>query len=340
MIYLITGAAGFIGYHLSKSLLETDSLVIGVDNINSYYDPNLKYARLKELGIKKSSAEMWNTQCKSDSYKNFFFIRMNLEDEAHLNSIFDEFKPDIVINLAAQAGVRYSIENPSVYIQSNIVGFANILEACRQFKIKHLLYASSSSVYGNSKNISFSIDERVDSPISLYAATKKSNELMAYTYSHLYKLPTTGLRFFTVYGPWGRPDMAYFIFTEKILKGESIKVFNKGNMSRDFTYIDDIIDGILLLIQQDNKKNNTYYQLANIGKGSPQQLMKFISIIESETGIKANLDLLPMQPGDVPRTSADISELQKLGYKSKYSIEIGMKQFISWYIDYNKNQYE
>ena len=244
---LVTGAAGFIGFHLVEKLIENNEIVVGIDNINDYYEVDLKYARLDETGISQSKIE-WAQEVKSYKYNNYTFCRINLEDKEFLNKIFQDYKIDVVINLAAQAGVRYSLENPDVYVQSNIVGFLNILECCRHFKIKHLIYASSSSVYGENKKVPFSVDDAVDNPISLYAATKKSNELMAYTYSHLYGIPTTGLRFFTVYGPWGRPDMAIYLFTKAILDGKPINVFNNGEMSRDFTFIDDIISGIDIVL--------------------------------------------------------------------------------------------
>ncbi|SFU30126.1 UDP-glucuronate 4-epimerase [Pustulibacterium marinum] len=333
MKILVTGAAGFIGYHLSKKLIREGHIVVGLDNINDYYDVNLKYARLNELGIQRSDAESWNVLSESDKFKeNFTFVRMHLENRDELPTLFRNERFDVVCNLAAQAGVRYSLENPEAYIDSNVVGFLNILESCRHNSIKHLLYASSSSVYGESKEPVFSIADRVDHPMSLYAATKKSNELMAFTYSHLYGVQTTGLRFFTVYGPWGRPDMALFLFTDAIAKDNTIKVFNNGEMSRDFTYIDDIVAGIEILINKEPAKENTPpYWLANIGNGEPQSLMEFIEAIEKHMGKEAEKVFLPMQPGDVPRTSADTSELQKLGYKSTTGIDRGVEAFIDWY---------
>ncbi|WP_459479403.1 NAD-dependent epimerase/dehydratase family protein [Clostridium saccharoperbutylacetonicum] len=319
-IYLITGAAGFIGFHLSKQLLECGAKVIGYDNINAYYDVNLKYSR---LGILKK-------------YDNFKFYKANLEDKEVLINVFEEYKPNVVINLAAQAGVRYSIENPDVYIQSNIVGFANILECCRQYKIEHLLYASSSSVYGQNKKIPFSTEDTVDHPISLYAATKKSNELMAHTYSHLFDIPTTGLRFFTVYGEYGRPDMAYFGFTNKIIKGQPIQVFNNGDMKRDFTYIDDIIDGIIKLINGSKALElKPPYKIYNIGNNQPEKLMDFIETLEKYLGIKGEKQYLPMQAGDVPITYADVDELIKdVDFKPNTSIDKGLERFILWYKEY------
>ncbi|NVK51740.1 MAG: NAD-dependent epimerase [Flavobacteriaceae bacterium] len=326
---LVTGAAGFIGFHLSLKLLKRGYHVVGIDNINDYYDVNLKYARLKELGVDRNDAEVFYKKSLSSIYNSFEFVRMNLEDKNELNALFEEYTFDEVCNLAAQAGVRYSIENPDVYIQSNIVGFLNVLECCRNFKIQHLLYASSSSVYGANTKIPFSERDNVDTPISLYAATKKSNELMAHTYSHLYGMPTTGMRFFTVYGPWGRPDMALYLFTEAIANKKPIKVFNHGKMERDFTYIDDIINGIELLIEHPAKNEN--YRVVNIGNGQPQKLEDFIQAIELELNQKAIKEYLPLQDGDVPKTWADVAEIKRLGYASQTGIEVGVKKFIDWY---------
>ncbi|GLB51543.1 NAD-dependent epimerase [Neptunitalea chrysea] len=336
MKILVTGAAGFIGFHLSKKLLEKGHDVIGLDNINDYYDVNLKYARLNELGVSKEDAEKWSVKAESEVYQSkFYFVRMNLEDRENLPQLFKDEEFDVVCNLGAQAGVRYSIENPETYIDSNVVGFLNILEGCRHNKVKHLLYASSSSVYGESKEEIFSVTDTVDHPISLYAATKKSNELMAFTYSHLYGFATTGLRFFTVYGPWGRPDMALFLFTKAITENRSIKVFNNGDMSRDFTYIDDIINGIEIVL--DNPPvGNVPYRLTNIGNGEPESLLDFINAIEGSLRMEGKKEFLPMQPGDVPRTSADTSELEKLGYKSSTGIKTGVKHFIDWYKEFYK----
>ena len=330
MKILVTGAAGFIGFHLSKKLIDEGHEVIGVDNINDYYDVELKYNRLSELGVQKEYAQEFNKKCKSDSL-GFTFIRLNIEDRVELPLLFKEENFDVVINLAAQAGVRYSIENPEVYIDSNIVGFLNVLECCRHNNIKHLLYASSSSVYGQNDKVPFSVEDNVDHPISLYAATKKSNELMAHTYSHLYDIPTTGLRFFTVYGPWGRPDMAPFLFTDAIINDRPIKVFNNGDMSRDFTYIDDIINGILLVLKNPPLGITPKYKLANIGNGSPESLFDFIKAIEDNIGKEAEKIMMPMQPGDVPRTWADTNDLKKFGYKSETSMFEGVKQFVDWY---------
>ena len=338
MKILVTGAAGFIGFHLSKALLDKGYEVVGIDNINDYYDVNLKYARLNELGIHKNQAEIFLNTCISDCQKSFTFMRMNLEDRTNLPLLFEKNKFDVVCNLAAQAGVRYSIENPNTYIDSNIVGFLNILECCRYNEIEHLLYASSSSVYGENKKIPFSTTDNVDFPISLYAATKKSNELMAHTYSHLFNIPTTGLRFFTVYGPWGRPDMAIYLFADAISNNRSIKVFNNGNMSRDFTYIDDIINGIEILLESPPAKlnNEPAYRVSNIGNGNPESLGDFISAIEDGFGVKAEKEFLPMQDGDVPQTWADVSEIEKLGYKSTTQIKEGVNKFVEWFKDYNK----
>jgi UDP-glucuronate 4-epimerase len=319
--YLVTGAAGFIGMHLSKRLLALGCRVLGLDNINDYYDVNLKYSRLNIL----------------NQFKNFTFHKADIVDKKYLEALFSDNRIDIVINLAAQAGVRYSIENPDAYIQSNIVGYLNILEMCRHHKVEHLLYASSSSVYGANKKVPFSTEDQVDNPISLYAATKKSNELMAHTYSHLYKIPTTGLRFFTVYGPFGRPDMAYFSFTKAIMEGNPIKVFNNGDMYRDFTYIDDIVDGIMRLIENSPSLSNKElpYKIYNIGNNKPEKLMDFIQAIEIAVGKEAVKEYYPMQPGDVYQTYADVSDLiNDVGFKPDTTIQKGTKSFVSWYKDY------
>jgi UDP-glucuronate 4-epimerase len=334
MKILVTGAAGFIGFHLSKALLDNGHDVYGIDNINNYYDINLKLSRLKELGISSSEAMVFFQESRSDIYLDkFTFVRMDLEAKKELSKLFEKQKFDIVCNLAAQAGVRYSIDNPDAYIQSNIVGFLNILECCRHNEIKHLLYASSSSVYGANKKVPFFEKDSVDHPISLYAATKKSNELMAHTYSHLYNIPTTGLRFFTVYGPWGRPDMAPMLFADAISKNKPIKVFNNGNMFRDFTYIDDIVNGIEILLLNPPIKSNDKpaYQILNIGNGNPQSLGDFIKAIEKGFGKIANKKFLPMQAGDVPRTWADVSNLEELGYKSNVDINEGVMKFVDWF---------
>ncbi len=337
MKVLVTGASGFIGFYTSKVLLEKGHQVVGLDNINDYYDVNLKYSRLNELGIKKEEASEFNSICKSTN-DNFSFVRMNLEDREELPKLFKNEKFDIVCNLAAQAGVRYSLENPETYVDSNLVGFLNILECCRHNNIKHLVYASSSSVYGLNKKIPFSTNDSVDHPISLYAATKKSNELMAHTYSHLFKTPTTGLRFFTVYGPWGRPDMAMFLFTDAIINDRPIKVFNHGKMERDFTYIDDIVEGVVRIIEKsttDRIKNNDLYKVYNIGNNNSVKLLDFIKEIELNLDKTANKNMLPMQPGDVERTWADVDQLiEDYDYQPNTSIKAGVKSFVEWYKTY------
>lgn len=321
---LITGAAGFIGFHLAKRLLEDGFEVCGVDNLNSYYDVHLKEQRLSEL----------------KEYNNYLFIKADISEKEKIKKIFSDNSPDIVVNLAAQAGVRYSIENPDVYIESNIVGFYHILEACRHSRregghpVEHLLFASSSSVYGNQKKVPFSVEDSVDRPISLYAATKKSNELMAYTYSHLYGLPATGLRFFTVYGPYGRPDMAYFGFSERIMKGEPIRIFNQGDLYRDFTYVDDIVEGVVRMLNNPPPANEDgdRYKVYNIGNNKPVKLMDFIRTLEKALGKEAIKEYLPMQPGDVYQTYADIEELERdFGYRPSVGIEEGLGKFADWY---------
>src|SRR5690554_1820434 len=333
MKILVTGAAGFIGYHLCKKMLAEGYQVVGLDNINDYYDINLKYSRLEDLGIDRHQITE-NKLTESTLYSGAFsFIKLNLEDKEHLPKLFEQYRFDCVINLAAQAGVRYSLENPMAYVDSNIVGFVNILEACRHYKVSKLLYASSSSVYGNSVEVPFSTTQSVDNPISLYAATKKSNELMAYTYSHLYDIQTIGLRFFTVYGPWGRPDMAMFLFTDAILNNRPIKVFNNGDLSRDFTYIDDIIQGINLIVK--DKSQDQKYQLFNIGNSKPVQLLEFIEEIEKATGKQAQKIMLPMQPGDVNQTWADVEDLkERYGYNPDFSVKEGVQHFVKWYKGY------
>ncbi|HEY9018783.1 NAD-dependent epimerase [Thiomicrospira sp.] len=354
---LVTGAAGFIGFHLIQALKQYNHNIVGIDNLNDYYDPQLKLDRLKAQGFKndevETMAEGYNSTLKIN---NLTFYRLDLADRAGIENLFKTHKFDIVVNLGAQAGVRYSIENPHAYVDSNLVGFVNILEGCRYSKVKHLVYASSSSVYGMNIKQPFSTEDRVDYPISLYAATKKSNELMAHTYSHLYGIPTTGLRFFTVYGPMGRPDMAYFSFTKKILAGETIDVFNNGEMQRDFTYIDDIVEGITRVMQkppiipskaegsQTSKESpkpqkitnaQAPYKVYNIGNNQPVSLRRFITAIETACGKKANENLLPMQPGDVPITYADVGELiADTGFKPETSIEEGICKFVDWYRGY------
>jgi UDP-glucuronate 4-epimerase len=329
---LITGAAGFIGFHLSKYLLSKGDLIIGLDNLNDYYDVNLKKDRLNQLG----------------KYRNFKHVDINLEDRQPVEKLFSIEKFDKVVNLAAQPGVRYSLKNPYTYVDSNIVGFVNLLEGCRHNDIKHFVFASSSSVYGANTNTPFSVHHNVDHPVSLYAATKKANELMAHSYSHLFNLPCTGLRFFTVYGPWGRPDMAYFLFTKAILKGDPIDVFNQGKMKRDFTFIDDIVKGIISVLDRNAQPNPKWssdspdsatsyapYKIYNIGNNNQIELLKFIEIIEKILGKKANKRFLPMQAGDVQSTYADVTELMEdTGFKPNTPIEEGLSKFVDWYKNY------
>lgn len=344
MKILVTGAAGFIGSYICKYLLDRGDLVVGLDNINTYYDINLKYGRLATLGIGRDFVD-WYKFVQSDIFKNFRFIRMNLEDKQAMQMLFANELFDKVVNLAAQAGVRYSIENPYAYVESNIEGFLNVLEGCRHHQVKHLVYASSSSVYGLNGKVPFSEKDSIAHPVSLYAATKKSNELMAHTYSHLYGIPSTGLRFFTVYGPWGRPDMSPFLFADAILHGRPIKVFNNGDMLRDFTYINDIVEGVLRVIdhipipdigwsaQVPNPCSSTApYKIYNIGNSHPVKLMDFIRAIEEVIGHPAEKIYLPMQPGDVYQTNADTTTLQnELGFKPSKPIQEGVKETIDWY---------
>ena len=331
MKILVSGTAGFIGFYVAKILLEAGHEVIGLDNINNYYDVNLKYGRLKESGIIPSEI-VYNTYCQSNKYPNYRFIRLNLEDKENLFKVFEQHKFDKVCHLAAQPGVRYSIENPYAYINSNIVGFLHILEGCRQYKIKHLVFASSSSVYGNNNRTPFSEKDRVDEPVSLYAATKRSNELMAYTYAHLYKFQLTGLRFFTVYGPWGRPDMTPMLFADAILQGKPIQVFNNGDLYRDFTYVEDIAEGVQKVLLTDITQSDKY-KLYNIGCSQPVHLMDFIHTLEEHLGKKAKMEFLPMQAGDVYQTYADTTLLERdFNYKPSISLQIGIKEFVNWYI--------
>ena len=345
---LVTGAAGFIGFHFIKRLIkEGDWQIVGLDNINDYYDVNLKHARLSETGILQNKIE-YNKHVLSEGEARYKFIKLDLIDKENILKLFEEESFDYAVNLAAQAGVRYSLENPQAYIDSNINGFFNILEGCRLYPVKHLVYASSSSVYGNNKKTPFSESDRVDHPISLYAATKKSNELMAYTYSHLYNLPATGLRFFTVYGPWGRPDMAYFKFTKAILNGEPIDVYNNGNMLRDFTYIDDVIEGVYRVItrmpngNKEEKINNSAtcsapYKIYNIGNSRPVLLTDFIKVLEAQIGKTARKNFLPIQQGDAKETNSDVTDLEKnINYKPMVPIEVGIKNFLKWYFKYKK----
>jgi len=345
---LVTGSAGFIGFHLVNALISRGDIVVGLDNINDYYDVNLKYARLAECGIDKSKIE-WNHQVVSEKFQDYRFIKMNLEDKHALLTLCKSENFDVIVNLAAQAGVRYSIENPDAYIQSNVVGFLNVLEACRHCKIKHLVYASSSSVYGLNEAIPFSVKHNVDHPVSLYAATKKSNELMAHSYSHLYQIPTSSLRFFTVYGPWGRPDMAYYLFAQAIKNDEPIKVFNNGKLKRDFTYIDDVVKGIINVAdkpalrdnewdatQPDISRSKAPYRIYNIGNNKPVELLDFIQTIADVMLKTPRMIMLDMQPGDVLATWADVDELiEMFNYKPDTSIEEGLAKFVSWFKSYH-----
>ena len=329
---LITGAAGFIGFHLARRLLARGDEVLGLDNLNEYYDVKLKEDRLAQL-----SAE-----------RDFHFYKLDLVDREGIRRLFMEHAPDIVVNLAAQAGVRYAEKNPFAYIDSNLVGFAQILECCRHFKTQHLVFASSSSVYGANTRMPFSVHDNVDHPISLYAASKKANELMAHTYSHLYRLPVTGLRFFTVYGPWGRPDMALFLFTKAILNGDPINVFNFGKMRRDFTYIDDVVEGLVRVLDKPPSPNVEWsgdrpdpgsslapYKIYNIGNNQPVELMRFIEVLETALGKKAEKNMMPLQPGDVPETYADVDDLVRdVGFKPGTAIEVGIERFVTWYRQY------
>lgn len=329
MRILVTGAAGFIGMHLCLRLLKLGHIVVGIDNINDYYDVTLKYDRLKELGMKGD--------IYTDDFTcgDFSFKKIDITDVAALSGLFATSSFDVVCNLAAQAGVRYSITHPESYIKSNLFGFYSILEMCRNFKIKHLVYASSSSVYGNNKKTPYSVEDKTDTPVSLYAATKKSNELMAYSYTHLYGFKATGLRFFTVYGPWGRPDMAPYLFTDAILHDRSIKVFNYGDMSRDFTYIDDVIDGLVASIEKPSEVLG--HRIFNLGDNNPVRLLDFIAIVEKCTGKKAQKNLLPMQDGDVQVTYANIEEsTQELNYKPKIALEEGIEKFVKWFKEVKK----
>ena len=320
-IILVTGGAGFIGYHLSKQLLEYDCTVIGYDNLNDYYEVQLKYDRLKDL----------------EGREGYPFIKGDLADKETLGKLFQEYSFDIVVNLGAQAGVRYSIDNPDAYMSSNMVGFYNILECCRHYPVEHLVYASSSSVYGANKKVPFSVEDKVDYPVSLYAATKKSNELMAHCYSKLYGIPATGLRFFTVYGPFGRPDMAYFKFAKKIMNGETIQIYNNGDMMRDFTYIDDIVKGIANILPNPPEEIETgaKYKVYNIGNNKPEKLMDYIQTLEKHLGREAKKEFLPMQPGDVYQTYADVSDLMHdFNFKPSTSIDEGLGKFVTWFKEY------
>ncbi len=347
MKILVTGTAGFIGFHLAQRLLERGDEVVGLDSINDYYDVRLKYGRLAKTGIDED-AIAYNKLVQSSRYGAYRFVQMNLEDQGAVAGLFELEKFDRVCNLAAQAGVRYSLVNPQAYVAANLVGFVNILEGCRHNGVKHLAYASSSSVYGLNESMPFSTSHNVDHPVSLYAASKKSNELMAHCYSHLFGLPTTGLRFFTVYGPWGRPDMALFLFAKAILEGRPIDVFNHGKMKRDFTYVDDIVEGVVRVIDQAPQGNPDWsgqqpdpscsrvpYKVYNIGNSSPVSLMDFIESIERSLGKTAAKNMLPIQPGDVPATWADVSDLEAdLGYRPATSIQEGVDRFVQWYREF------
>ena len=352
MKILVTGTAGFIGLHLANRLLQRGDEVVGLDNINDYYDIRVKYGRLQNSGIIENLEDgeniEYNKLIQSKKYDKYKFIKLNLEDKENLDKLFKEEKFDAVCNLAAQAGVRYSLTNPMSYMNNNIIGFMNILEACRHFEVKNLSYASSSSVYGLNQKQPFSTHDSVNHPISLYAASKKSNELMAHTYSHLFGIQTTGLRFFTVYGPWGRPDMAIFLFTKAILEDKPINVFNYGNMQRDFTYVDDIVEGIVRVIDNPAKPNANFdalnpdpssssapYKVYNIGNNAPVKLTDFIEAIEEKIGKKAKKNLLPIQPGDVESTYADVTDLiNDLGYKPQTSVKVGISKFVDWYREF------
>ena len=334
MKVLITGSAGFIGSNLAGRLLARGDEVIGIDNLNDYYDVNLKKARL----------------ARNTPHKNYTDVRVDLENRAEIAKVFEKYRPNRVVNLAAQAGVRYSLENPHAYVDTNIVGFVNILEGCRHNGVEHLVYASSSSVYGANTKMPFSVHHNVDHPVSLYAASKKANELMAHTYSHLFRIPTTGLRFFTVYGPWGRPDMALFMFTKNILAGKPIDVFNYGKHRRDFTFIDDIVEGVVRILDKvpepnpdwssdapDSASSNAPFKIYNIGNNEPVELMHYIKVLEDCLGKKAEMNMLPLQPGDVPDTYADVQDLVKdVGYKPATSVEDGIARFVEWYREYFK----
>jgi UDP-glucuronate 4-epimerase len=339
MKILVTGAAGFIGMHLIQRLVKDKVKVIGIDNLNDYYDVSLKKDRLRNNGIDLLQNEIGNLALESTKYPNFKFYSADITNRIIIEKIFADERFDIVVNLAAQAGVRYSITNPESYVNVNITGFFNILDCCRINNIREFIYASSSSVYGNEHTVPFNINANTDSPVSLYAATKKANELIAHAYSNIYKLKTIGLRFFTVYGAYGRPDMAYYSFTKDILSGNKIKVFNEGNLLRDFTFIDDVIQGIMLIIKNPSKviysSSNPYYKLYNIGNSKPVNILTFIEIIEKELGKKANKEFLPMQAGDVEITYADVSDLQnELNYRPNTPLEYGIKKFVEWYKEY------
>ncbi len=349
MKYLVTGTAGFIGFHVVRQLLDRGDQVLGLDVINSYYDVNLKYDRLAHMGISKAKISK-GVIVQSEIHQDYRFVQLDLAEKSPLMDLFESEQFDVVIHLAAQAGVRHSLSHPEVYIESNISAFLNILEGCRFYPVKHLVYASSSSVYGSNEKMPFSTSDSVDHPISLYAASKKANELMAHTYSHLFNIPTTGLRFFTVYGPWGRPDMALFLFTEAILEGKPIQVFNHGKMKRDFTYVDDIVTGILKVADRPASANPEFdqqnpdpgsskspYKIYNIGNSEPVMLLDYIHAVEMGLGKSAIMEMLPLQPGDVPASHADVTDLVRdTGYKPATKMEEGVRKFTEWYLDYYK----
>ncbi len=336
MKILVTGAAGFIGFHLSKKLIADGHEVVGLDNLNHYYDVRLKLDRLAELGIDAMEIAMGKAEMRSKD-NSFRFVKTDLAEESKIMRLFAAENFEVVFNLAAQAGVRYSLEQPQTYVRSNLVGFANILEACRRYPVRHLIFASSSSVYGSNQSVPFKVTDNVDRPISLYAASKKSNELMAHSYSHLFQIPTTGLRFFTVYGEWGRPDMATMLFADAIAKGKPIKVFNHGEMSRDFTYVGDVVEGLLKVMQKPlvGEAENPPYRLYNIGSHAPVKLGKFIETIERKMGKEAEKIMLPLQQGDMKDTYADVTELMNdFAYRPKTSLEEGIEKFVKWYKEY------
>ncbi|MEM6893945.1 MAG: NAD-dependent epimerase/dehydratase family protein [Bacteroidota bacterium] len=339
MKILVTGAAGFIGYHLSQKLLEKGFEVLGIDNLNAYYDIELKYERLSQLGIKAIEGPINSV---SKKYPKFVFIKVDIVNYAELEDLTQEFKPDIIVHLAAQAGVRYSIENPKEYISANVQGYFNVLELARKHMVNHLIYASSSSIYGNASEVPFLVDAKTDAPISLYAATKKSNELMAHTYAHLHKLSITGLRFFTVYGPYGRPDMAYFKFAKAIVEDKTIEIYNHGDQSRDFTYIDDTVEGLYQIIKKGFvKKSGVSHNVYNLGRGKPESLMTFVESIETALGKKAKKEFVANQPGDVSRTWADVSELTKdYGYVPKINLDEGVQKFVEWFKNSDNQKYQ
>ncbi|WP_266202616.1 NAD-dependent epimerase/dehydratase family protein [Pontibacter kalidii] len=335
---LVTGSAGFIGHHLVMALQRHASLVVGLDNLNSYYDPELKYERLTQQGFNREEISQ-GTLVQSIKAPNLYFTQLDIADAPALQQLFGEHRFDIVVNLAAQAGVRHSLDHPEEYVTSNLVGFANVLECCRHHRIKHLLFASSSSVYGLNRQIPFSTNHRTDAPVSFYAATKKANEVMAHSYAHLYGIPTTGLRFFTVYGPWGRPDMAYYSFAKAIVEGKPIRIFNQGDMLRDFTYVDDVVESIVQLLEVRPETCDVPYKLYNIGNNKPEQLLEMVALLERLLQRKARLDLQPMQPGDVQTTYAEVEELMRAtGFRPHTTLAQGLQQFAEWFKAYHQVQ--